>query len=252
MPTAAETLVRAAAPAAAPLIAIVDDDAVFLEAFAANLRDAGYQVAPFERGAEALAALSSGTPAGACIFDWHMPGLSGLELLRRLRGAGIATPVMFLTSLGQPMFEEVALDQGAVDFVDKTRSLNIILKRLALILDRPAGPAPAPVQSVVEVGALGLRLATKRASWQGVPVPLSVGEFDVVALLASRAGADVAYREIYDVVRGEGFIAGSGEDGYRANVRAIVKRVRRKFSDLDPAFDALENYSGFGYRWRAP
>lgn len=71
----------------------------------------------------------------------------------------------------------------------------------------------------------------------------------MVQLLADRAGRDVSYREIYDVVRGEGFLAGSGPEGYRANVRALVKRVRQKFRAVDEGFDALENYPGFGYRW---
>ena len=76
-------------------------------------------------------------------------------------------------------------------------------------------------------------------------------EFDVVAFLAENAGRDVAYRQIYDVVRGNGFVAGQGEDGYRANVRAMVKRIRRKFTQLDADFAALQNYPGFGYRWHA-
>lgn len=69
-------------------------------------------------------------------------------------------------------------------------------------------------------------------------------------LLAEREGKDVSYREIYNAVKGEGFIAGAGMEGYRANVRALVKRIRQKFKDVDPDFTALENYPGFGYRWR--
>jgi two-component system response regulator ChvI len=60
----------------------------------------------------------------------------------------------------------------------------------------------------------------------------------------------VRYREIYDVVRGSGFVAGAGEDGYRANVRAFIKRIRQKFREVDDGFDRIENYAGFGYRWR--
>jgi two-component system response regulator ChvI len=67
--------------------------------------------------------------------------------------------------------------------------------------------------------------------------------------LAQRAGRDVGYREIYDAVRGVGFEAGQGPDGYRANVRAMVKRIRQKFRGVDENFDALANYPGFGYRW---
>jgi two-component system response regulator ChvI len=71
-----------------------------------------------------------------------------------------------------------------------------------------------------------------------------------VQLLASRAGQDVTYRDIYDVVKGAGFVAGAEGEGYRTNVRAMVKRIRQKFRALDDGFAELENYPGFGYRWR--
>jgi two-component system response regulator ChvI len=60
----------------------------------------------------------------------------------------------------------------------------------------------------------------------------------------------VRYRDLYDLVHGEGFVAGYGEDGYRTNVRTFIKRVRKKFRDIDDQFDAIENYPGFGYRWK--
>ncbi|HLW28926.1 MAG TPA: helix-turn-helix domain-containing protein, partial [Kiloniellales bacterium] len=69
---------------------------------------------------------------------------------------------------------------------------------------------------------------------------------------AERAGQDVTYRELYDLVHGRGFVAGSGPDGYRANVRTFMKRIRQKFRELDEDFDEIENYPGFGYRWRQP
>jgi two-component system, OmpR family, response regulator ChvI len=71
-----------------------------------------------------------------------------------------------------------------------------------------------------------------------------------VLYLASAAGRDVAYREIYDVIKGQGFVAGVGEEGYRANVRATIKRIRRKFEEVTQDFDSLGTYPGFGYRWR--
>jgi two-component system response regulator ChvI len=99
-------------------------------------------------------------------------------------------------------------------------------------------------------GGLLLRRQARRALWNGVEVPLSRTEFDVVLYLANAAGRDVGYREIYDVIKGQGFVAGSGEEGYRANVRATIKRIRRKFEDIAQDFDDLVTYPGFGYRWR--
>ena len=121
---------------------------------------------------------------------------------------------------------------------------------MALALTRGGAAEPATQgQEAVAIGPLELAYGSKRATWRGSVVPLTRNEFDVVALVAEKVGQDVAYRQLYDAVHGPGFVAGQGEDGYRANVRAMVKRIRRKFLDVDPNFAALQNYAGFGYRW---
>jgi two-component system response regulator ChvI len=234
-----------------PHIVVVDDDMLFLKTFAANVESAGYRVSVFNRPGEALVKLLEGNPPDACVLDWQMPEMDGLDLLRRLKAGSFEAPVMFLTSMNQPLFEETAFEHGAIEFVDKTRSLNVILKRLERLIAAGPGAAPAAAEkrSVEELGALRLDHESKRAQWRGYQIPLSVGEFDVVALLISKAGTDVSYRQIYDVIQDMGFVGGRGPEGYRANVRAAIKRIRRKFSDLDAQFDALKNYPGFGYRW---
>ena len=91
---------------------------------------------------------------------------------------------------------------------------------------------------------------TSRAFWNGVDVDLTLGEYNIVSLLASNVGRFVTYRTVYDRLRYKGFIAGTGEDGYRANVRSAIKRIRNKFRACDPTFDHIENYAGFGYCWK--
>jgi len=231
-------------------LVVVDDDRLFLGVFAANLRAAGYDPLCFDDPAAALAALRGGAEACVCVLDLDMPGFDGLAFLRALKEEGFALPVMFVTSHSAPIYEEQALRDGAVEFVDKARGPAIILQRIDLATRGRAVPPPAATPDIVR-GRLRLRGAARRASWDGVEVPLSRTEFDVVYRLAADAGTDVAYRQIYDVVKGEGFLAGQGEDGYRANVRAMIKRIRGKFEAIDPAFDALGTYPGFGYRWRA-
>ena len=241
---------RAATPAR---IVLVDDDASFLAALGLNLEAEGYVVSPFHDPEVALAACRIGPPPDAFILDWNMPVMNGIELLGKLRESGITAPVMLLTSLSQPVYEELALERGAVDFVDKTRSLSIILKRLELILAGARTGLTAvetTAEAALQRGDLALRVEIKRALWKGQEVALSLGEFQIVWALAGRAGDDLSYRELYDLARGDGFIAGQGEEGYRANVRAMIKRIRKKFMEIDPGFDALENYAGFGYRWR--
>ena len=229
---------------------VVDDDRLFLEVFAANLRAGGYAPHCFDDPTAALAALRAGERAAACVLDLDMPALDGLAFLRALKAAGIAIPVVFVTSRTAPLFEEQALQDGAVEFIDKARGPAIILRRLDLVT-RPRAAAPAPPADDLPCGRLLLRRGTCRAEWDGAEVPLTRTEFAVVERLATAQGADVAYRHIYDAIKGEGFAAGTGEEGYRANVRATIKRIRRKFEAIDPGFAALGSYPGFGYRWRA-
>jgi two-component system response regulator ChvI len=236
-------------------LVVVDDDALFLRTFAANLTAAGYLPLCFGDPQEALAALLDGTPAAACILDVDMPGLDGLAFMHALARHGLPVPVMFVTAHSEHVYEEAALRGGAADFVDKGRGPAIILHRIALLTRERAAAALAGELADLRIGALVLLRQARRAEWRGDEVPLSRTEFDVVLLLAERAhaadgGGVVGYREIYDAIKGSGFVAGPGEEGYRGNVRATIKRLRRKFTDLDGGFAALETHPGFGYRWR--
>ena len=141
--------------------------------------------------------------------------------------------------------EKIQTVGQAIDYIEKTRSVSVILHRLRLAI---GGAKAAAAES--QPAGLSLDPTSARAEWRGRRVDLTLSEFRVVMLLAEREGKDVSYREIYNAVKGEGFIAGAGMEGYRANVRALVKRIRQKFKDVDPDFTALENYPGFGYRWR--
>lgn len=237
-------------------IVLVDDDDSFRESLGLNLLDEGFDVQSFASGEPALNYFERGGGADVILLDWRMPGMNGLEVLRRLRRSGTTTPVIFLTALSDDIYEEAALEGGAIDFIDKSRRLSILLKRLHIITEgmRPvpdAGAPKRPTGDTVNLGSLELRFDISRAGWQGQTLDLTLTEFKIVALLASRVGEDVGYREIYDLVHGKDFVAGYGAEGYRANVRTFIKRIRKKFRDIDGDFDQIQNYAGFGYRWIA-
>jgi two-component system, OmpR family, response regulator ChvI len=266
MATASNNLAVGAVPSK---VALVDDDDLFRESLGMNLADEGYEVIPFDRGASALDYFLRGGNADVVLLDWRMPKMDGIDVLRQLRASGIEVPVIFLTVLSDQIYEEAALAGGAVDFVEKSRSLPILLKRMQLILGgRKTGPdeagdaavipgaqpgaAPAaggPNSNLFNRGDLELRLDGSRAFWRGTRVDLTLTEFNIVRLMATRPGEDISYREIYDLVHGKGFVAGYGPAGYRANVRAFIKRIRQKFRMVDGEFDLIDNYPGFGYRW---
>jgi two-component system, OmpR family, response regulator ChvI len=98
-------------------------------------------------------------------------------------------------------------------------------------------------------GRLILKPRVSRAFWDDADIDLTLTEFKIVHLLASNVGSYVTYRAVYDCMHYVGFIAGSGENGYRTNVRSCIKRIRNKFRAVDPAFAEIDNYQSFGYRW---
>ena len=231
-------------------IVIVDDDELFSESVSRNLEDAGYGALAFPDGASGLAYLADKPAADIVLLDWKMPGMTGIDVLQHLRRENIDIPVIFLTVLSDQVYEEAGLLGGAVDFIEKSRNFSILLRRIELILGGRKGPEPdAKRGGLVETGKLTLDHDSHRASWAGTQLGLTLTEFKIVVLLAENTGRDISYREIYDIVHGEGFMAGDGEIGYRTNVRAFIKRIRQKFRDADSDFTAVQNYPGFGYRW---
>lgn len=227
----------------------VDDDDDYREAVTDELTDLGFAVESFATAAALTEALADGTEANIIVLDWGLPDLDGIELLPRLRRQGIHLPVVFLTGQSSQAHEQLAFDRGALDFVDKSRGVPILAKRIRLLVGPGKRPADGPVEETLHCGRLKLKPRVSRAFWDDNDVNLTLTEFNIVRLLASRIGDHVTYRAVYDCMHHEGFIAGSGEHGYRTNVRSSIKRIRSKFRAIDPGFAEIENYPSFGYRW---
>jgi two-component system response regulator ChvI len=231
---------------------LVDDDDDFREAVSGELTDLGFAVQCYPDGASLLASVADGTDADVIVLDWGLPALSGIDLLPRLRREGIQLPVVFLTGRTSPNHEHLAFDRGALDFVDKARGVPILAKRIKVILESAKRPPALEGEQVLHCGRLVLKPRISRAYWDHADVNLTLTEFNIVRLLASNVGNHVTYRAVYDCMHHVGFIAGSGENGYRTNVRSSIKRIRNKFRLVDPEFAEIENYPSFGYRWGKP
>jgi len=239
-------------------VVIVDDDPLFLESLEEFLKTAGLEVTAFSSGQAALDHLLKPSGDDILLLDWKMPEMNGIEVLRRIRSADVQIPVILLTGLTEQVYEEAALQGGAIDFVEKSRGFSILLKRMQLILlgskARAGGGAAAtrstPGGAVLHRGPLELHKDASRAFWSGSELSLTVTEYKMLELLVERAGQFIRFRELYDVVHGEGFVAGYGDKGFRTNLRGFIKRIRQKFREIDKNFDAIETYARFGYRWR--
>src|SRR5258708_1984984 len=161
-------------------------------------------------------------------------------------------PVVFLTGRSSYSHESLAFDRGALDFVDKSRGVPILAKRLHAIVKSSRRPPELEVDETQHCGRLMLKPRVSRAFWDAIDINLTVSEFNIVRLLASNVGNHVTYRAVYDCMHSVGFIVGSGEEGLSTNVRSTINRIRNKFRLVDPEFAETENYPSFGYRWRRP
>ncbi|WP_081486908.1 response regulator transcription factor [Nitrospirillum viridazoti] len=249
-------------PAVPARVVLVDDDEAFREAATGELEDLGFTVTGFADAKSLINYLTSpdgsGLDDGAAdilVVDWCLERTLGIDLLPDLRRRGCRIPVIFLTGMSMPANETLALDRGAVDFIDKTRGMSVLARRIRLILQPPVAAAPTPTAKSgdeIVCGKLTLKPKVNRAFWQGRDVMLTVTEFSIVEFMVANLGEHVTYRAIYDRVHWSGFVAGSGEDGFRTNVRSSIKRIRSKFNAIDRGFAEIENFAAFGYRWRDP
>ena len=233
-------------------ILFVEDDEDYREALAADLSERGFVVHSFADATSLLDSFDSAVEADVIILDWKLPRTSGIDLLGQLRRKGVNLPVVFLTGLASTVHETLAFNRGAIDFIDKTRGVDVLVSRLKRIVKSYKPIADRRADKVIACGKLTLRPEISRAYWNGVDVGLTIGDYKIVHLLATNAGRYVTYRAIYDRLTYEGFIAGVGENGYRTNVRSAIKRIRNKFRACDPAFVEIENYTAFGYCWGNP
>ncbi len=177
---------------------------------------------------------------------------SSIELLGKLHRLGFNVPVVLLTGQALPAHECLALDKGAVDVIRKSQGSEVLVRRLKGVVKAFKRTDQLRSDRTMICGKLLLRPDVGRAYWKDADLDLTLGEYNIVHLLVSNVGKYITYRAVYDRLRHEGFIAGDGVDGYRANVRSAIKRIRNKFRALDLTFDEIENYAGFGYCWKKP
>ncbi len=227
-------------------IALVDDDRHILTSVSIILREEGFATRVYSDGETALKALTENAPDLA-IFDIKMPRMDGLELLRRFREKS-AVPVIFLTSKDDELDEALGLSMGADDYIAKPFNNRLLIARIRAILRRTEltqapGAEPAGAEELVTRGRLTMDPARHRTSWNGEPVTLTVTEFLILETLAQRAGVVKTRNQLMD--------AAYQEDIYvdDRTIDSHIKRLRRKFREADPEFDAIETLYGAGYRF---
>ena len=232
-------------------VLFVEDDRYHRELLLTELSKRGFAGWGFADSASLLGALDTGVDADIIlVLDGGLSKTSGIDLLALLRRHRVDLPVVFLA--GRPdRTREPAPRQGC-DRLHRQRAWRgFPVARLGRAVEAAKLPALPRLNEVV-CGKLILRPDVGRASWDGVDVGLTHGEYNIVHLLASNVGRFVTYRAIYDRMHYEGFIAGSGGDGYRANVDRQSSVSATSSANTTPSFAEIENYNSFGYRWGKP
>jgi len=228
-------------------IALVDDDRNILTSVSIALQTEGFLTRVYSDGESALKALIE-NPPDLAVLDIKMPKMDGLELLRRLREKS-AIPVIFLTSKDDELDEALGLAMGADDYIAKPFSQRLLIARIRAILRRTEATLPNPETGedvpaeALERGRLTMDPARHRVTWAGRNVTLTVTEFLILETLAQRPGIVKTRNQLMDAAY---------QDDIYVDDRTIdshIKRVRRKFRQVDPEFDAIETLYGAGYRF---
>jgi two-component system response regulator ChvI len=229
-------------------VLLIGDGAIDRGFLAERLSKQGFAV----RTVAALPGASNAVrDAEVIVLHCDQAKMSSIDLLDILQRQAAGVPIVLLTGEASPAREGLALDKGAIDVIGQSRSSEVLARRLKDVV-KAFGRTDQPQAGGMTCGKLLLRPDIGRAYWKDADLGLTLGEYNIVYLLASNVGRYMTYRAIYDRLHYEGFIAGDGADGYRANVRSAIKRIRNKFRSFDPTFDEIENYNGFGYCWKKP
>lgn len=227
------------------VIALVDDDRNILTTVSIALQAEGFATRVYTDGHTALRALLD-NPPDLAIFDIKMPRMDGFELLEQLR-ARSTLPVIFLTSKDEEPDEARGLALGADDYIAKPFSQRLLVARIRAILRRAELARGTMEQAdpdgveLVRRGRLTLDPPRHLVTWDERPVVLTVTEFLILEALATRPGVVKSRNQLMDAAYNDDvFIDDRTIDSH-------IKRLRRKFREVDPDFAGIETLYGAGY-----
>jgi two-component system KDP operon response regulator KdpE len=226
---------------AAIRILIVDDEPAIRRALRPPLLELGFQVAEASRGEEALQALRA-TTHDVVLLDINMPGIGGIETLRRIRAFAPRLPVLMLTVRDGEEEKVEALELGADDYVTKPFSTRELIARIRTAVRRVHAPVRAEDASI-EIGEISIDPVKHVVTKGGQPVHLTRKEFDILHCLMSRAGRVVTYAKLLTAVWG----ADSREEV--EYLRTFVRQLRKKIEDdpSNPVYLLTDVYVGYRF-----
>jgi two-component system, OmpR family, KDP operon response regulator KdpE len=222
-------------------ILIVDDESAIRRALRPPLVELGFQVAEASRGEEALQMMRS-TVYDAVLLDVNMPGIGGVETLRRIRAFAPRLPILMLTVRDKEEEKVEALDLGADDYVTKPFSTKELIARVRAAIRRVKSPIRAE-DAPIEIGEIRLEPVKRNVTKRGQPLHLTRKEFDILHCLMIRAGRVVTYARLLSAVWG----ADCREEV--EYLRTFVRQLRKKIEDdpSTPVYLLTDVYVGYRF-----
>ena len=225
-------------------ICLIDDDQNILASLSLALKSEDYIISTFSDGLSGLNSLKK-DDYDIAILDIKMPRLDGLEVLQKLRQTS-NLPVIFLTSKDEEIDQLLGLKMGADDYITKPFSQKLLIERVKAILRRSKDTLTSndkEASNIIKRGKLSLNMKRYECFWDDVAIKLTVTEFLLLESLASRPG--------YVKSRDQLMSAAYDDDIYvdDRTIDSHIKRLRRKFKNLDKNFESIETLYGVGYRY---
>jgi len=223
-------------------ILIVEDDPHILLGLEEVLKSDGFEVAACHRGDQAVEAISKYRP-GLIVLDVMLPGKSGYDICRELRGKKIATPILMLTAKGQEIDKVVGLDLGADDYVTKPFGVRELLARIHALLRRVAKPAESDsADTVFQIGSATVDPRTFQLKRGKVVEELTAKELKLLQLFHDRPGEVLSRDRLLNEVWGYNYY------GTTRTLDQVIVQLRKKLGDNGSEPKHLLTVHGVGYK----
>lgn len=217
-------------------ILIVEDETELLEKLASVLRSEQYTIETASDGEEALDKIWNDTH-DLILLDIMLPLLSGLEVLKEIRSAGIITPVLMLSAKGDVADKVLGLNQGADDYLPKPFSLAELLARVRALLRRGTETNP-----VIESGGISLHTVSREVLKDGKPIALTAREFAILEFLLHNRGRAISRFVLAEHVWGDNFDSFSMSNFVDVHIKNLRKKLK-----TDDDRQLIKTVRGFGY-----
>ncbi|MBL42870.1 MAG: DNA-binding response regulator [Rhodospirillaceae bacterium] len=230
-------------------IALVDDDRNILTSVSIALETEGFRVHTYTDGLEAIEGLKK-QPVELIILDLKMPVMDGMEMLSQLR-KNSKIPVIILTSKDDEIDEVLGLKMGADDYIKKPFSQRLLNERVRTIFRRISNEKKniqkenlAGEKEKILRGQLELDLLQHKCTWKDKEIQLTVTEFIILKDLALRPGHVKSREQLMDIAYSDNSYVDD------RTIDSHIKRLRKKFRNIDKSFDYIETLYGLGYKFR--